>query len=64
MQPILAEVAPDATASLITEMTGKFTEVITQLPGAVQGILIAGIAIAVAFVVYKIAKKAFNKSTS
>ena len=55
MQPILAEAAPDATASLITEMTGKFTEVITQLPGAVQGILIAGIAIAVAFVVYKIA---------
>lgn len=54
----------DATTALITAMTSKFTEVIGQLPGAVQGILIAGIAIAVVFVVYKIAKKAFNKSTS
>lgn len=54
----------EGTTAIITAMTTKFTEAIGGLSTPVQTILGAGVVLIVIFAVYKIGKKAFNKSTS
>lgn len=54
----------EGLTTAIADMTKSFTDAISGLQAPVLGILGAGVAVVVIFAVYKIGKKAFNKSTS